>query len=366
MKTQHAVFVFVSLFLGACDPSELQQPQEITLQLPSQPYSYNLPVKDDLPTLGRVLFYDRQLSINNSISCSSCHKQELGFADNVPFSTGFAARLTSRNSMPIQNLNTSIGPIDDTTPGFEPQGFLFWDGRERVLNNMVLKPLINHVEMGVNDLQSFTKKVTGIPYYGDLFTNAFGDVKVTKERVAEALSWFVKSIKSNQTKFDQHVKCGGLVPVLSPLEAEGWHLFLEKYNCNSCHHVQQPTGYSMFGGTFANIGLDKEYSDNGVQSVSKRAGDAGKFKIPSLRNVALTAPYMHDGRFATLGDVIDHYKTGIANHPNLDIRLRNSDNSPRRIPITDTEKQALITFLHTLTDPNMIGDPKLSSPFKTN
>ena len=369
MKTLHAaIALFVSLFLAACDTTELQQAKEVTLQLPAQPYSYSLGVKDDLPTLGRVLFYDRQLSINNSISCSSCHKQELGFADNVRFSTGFAARLTSRNSMPIQNLNTAIGiPWGSSiAPAFGTEGLLFWDGRERVLNNMVLKPLINHVEMGVNDLQSFTKKVTGIPYYGDLFTNAFGDANVTKERVAEALSWFVKSIKSNQTKFDQHVKCGGIAPVLSRLEAEGWHLFLEKYNCNSCHQVQQPTGYSMFGGTFANIGLDKEYTDNGVQSVSNRAEDAGKFKIPSLRNVALTAPYMHDGRFATLGDVIDHYKTGIADHPNLDIRLRNTDNSPRRIPITDTEKQAIITFLHTLTDPNMIGDPKLSSPFKTN
>lgn len=379
MKTQHALFMFVSLFLGSCNTSELQQGQEITLQLPSQPYSYNLGVKDDLPTLGRVLFYDRQLSINNSISCSSCHKQELGFADNVRFSSGFAARLTSRNSMPIQNLNSNIS-IEPTL--FAIQGSLFWDGRERELNSMVLKPLINHVEMGVNDLQSFTKKITGIPYYEDLFTKAYGDGQVTKVRVAEALSWFVRSIRSNQTKFDQHVKSvGGIFPfpkpnnpvptpvpsnVLSSLEQEGWHLFFEKYNCNSCHQVQQPTGYSMFGGTFANIGLDKEYADNGVQSVSMKPQDAGKFKIPSLRNVTLTAPYMHDGRFATLDDVINHYKEGINDHPNLDQRLRNSDGSPRRISITDNEKRAIIAFLQTLTDPNMISDPKLSNPFKTN
>ena len=122
----------------------------------------------------------------------------------------------------------------------------------------------------------------------------------------------------------------------------------------------------MFGGTFANIGLEKEYKDNGLQAVSKQPLDAGKFKIPSLRNVALTSPYMHDGRFATLGDVIDHYKDGIVDHPNLDQRLRNKDGSPRRFAITDNEKQAIIAFLFTLTDSNMTSDVKLSDPFKVN
>ena len=384
MKVRHAQWVLLLFFFtAACDREELPQAKEVTLQLPAQTYAYNLgSVKDDLPTLGRVLFYDRQLSINNSISCSSCHKQALGFADNVRFSTGFAARLTARNSMPIQNLNSFFTPgliPIDPPPGFGTEGALFWDGRESVLNSMVMKPLVNHVEMGVNDLESFIKKVNGISYYKALFTKAYGDGQVTQERVADALSWFVRSIHSTQTKFDQHVLVvGGILPfpqpnhpsapstVLSDLESQGWHLFFEKYNCNSCHQVQQPTGYSMFGGTFANIGLEKEYKDNGLQAVSKQPLDAGKFKIPSLRNVALTSPYMHDGRFATLGDVIDHYKDGIVDHPNLDQRLRNKDGSPRRFAITDNEKQAIIAFLFTLTDSNMTSDVKLSDPFKVN
>jgi cytochrome c peroxidase len=374
MKTKHAfAVVVVALLLANCAPTELDQAKVVTLELPAQPFKYEVGVDDNLPTLGRVLFYDRQLSINNSVSCSSCHKQELGFADNVKFSSGFAAKMTARNSMPIQNLAFFGGAVPFDSKDFfisKPTQHLFWDGRETNLNTMVMKPLVNHVEMGVNDIESFTKKVSGIPYYKDLFAKAYGDANVTSERVANALGQFVQSIRTNHTKFDASgiafngdMIAPGTFSRLSPLETEGWRLFLQKYNCNSCHQIQTPNGYVM-AGTFANIGLDRQYADNGLSGVTKIDQDAGKFKIPSLRNVALTAPYMHDGRFATLGEVIDHYKNGIADHPNLDNRLKNFDGTPRVMPITDKEKEALIAFLHTLTDNVMLSDPKFSNPFK--
>jgi cytochrome c peroxidase len=368
----------VGLLLANCAPTELNEARIVSLELPAQPYNYDTG-GSNLPTLGRVLFYDRALSINNSVSCSSCHKQELGFADNVQFSTGFEAKLTTRNSMPIQNLGNEFVTMDPTNSFIINSTKLFWDGRETELQSMVLKPLINHVEMGVNDIESFTRKVSSIPYYQDLFTKAYGDATVTSARVASALSSFVRNINTKNTKFDEHVRktganlfsvnsvdpAPGFTPnsVLSPLEDQGWKLFLQKYDCNSCHQVQAPSGYVM-AGTFANIGLDRQYSDNGLSGVTRQSRDDGKFKIPSLRNVALTAPYMHDGRFTTLSDVIDHYKNGIANHPNLDSRLRNRDGTARIMDITEEDKTALIAFLHTLTDNSMLNDPRLSNPFK--
>lgn len=149
---------------------------------------------------------------------------------------------------------------------------------------------------------------------------------------------------------------------LTALESRGRDLFFTTYDCNACHQIQNPHGYLMAGG-FSNIGLDAEYADKGVQEFSKRSEDAGKFKIPSLRNVALTAPYMHDGRFNTLDEVLNHYSGGIADNPNLDTRLR-KNGVPMRMEIPEIDKQAIIAFLNTLTDYEMISDKKFSNPFK--
>jgi cytochrome c peroxidase len=299
---------------------------------------------DNVPTLGRVLFYDRQLSVNNSVSCSSCHKQNLAFADNVAFSTGFENRLTARNSMPIQNLGSFFGEA------------LFWDGREQMLTSMVLRPVVNHVEMGITDLDALAAKLSNVPYYRDLFLNAYGSETVTREKIADALANFLTQIRSTNTRLD--------MGQLNALEISGQQLFTSKYDCNSCHQVESPHGYIM-AGTFANIGLDPVYTDDGLQRVSNSSTDAGKFKIPSLRNVALTAPYMHDGRFNTLEEVIDHYSTGITAHPNLDPRLRQPDGAPVAFNISESEKKAIVAFLNSLTDYTMISDPKLSNPFKS-
>lgn len=361
-------FLGLALLCFACASDESTSLKTANLDLPEQPYLYDVGTNDHIPTLGRVLFYDKQLSINNSVSCASCHKQNAAFADNVAFSRGFDNRLTSRNSMPIQNLAGSIfGFMEgDTVPSPLSSSFvgrgstpLFWDGRERELKSMVLKPIGNHVEMGIRDMHDLNTKLAAVPYYKDLFTKAYGSEEVTSEKIAEALSSFLISITSDGTRFDKSLR---EQKPLTALELTGQQLFSTTYNCNECHQVQNPHGYIM-AGTFSNIGLDIQYQDKGLQAVTQRQEDNGKFKIPSLRNVALTAPYMHDGRFKTLDEVLDHYSKGIENNSNLDTRLK-ENGRPKVFDIPEHEKTAIIAFLNTLTDDQMISDPKYSNPFK--
>jgi len=314
------------------------------LNLPQVPYFYgNADVNQ--ATLGRVLFYDKNLSANNSVSCSSCHKQSLAFADNVAFSRGFENGLTRRNSMPIQNLSSFSGAP------------LFWDGREFDLAHMVTRPIVDPVEMGFSDMSEVSRKLQEMNDYKILFSVAFGDDKVTPERIGIALAAFVQSFEAMpfiDTTFSH----------LTGEAKEGAALFFTKYECNGCHRIQEAHGYLQAGtGGFSNIGLDPEYDDNGQGEVTRQAFDNGKFKIPSLRNVALTAPYMHDGRFLTLEEAIDHYSEGIQDHPNLDVRLRDENGAPKVFAITEPEKKALVAFLKELTTHDMIGDVRFSDPF---
>jgi cytochrome c peroxidase len=224
--------------------------------------------------------------------------------------------------------------------------------------------MLNHAEMGVTDLNSIVTNVKSMPYYSNLYLSAFGTTDININNTATALSSFVGSITSQNTRFDLF-NTG--INSLSALELQGQTLFFNKYNCNSCHQTQVLNGYQRGGGTtpgFINIGLDLNYADNGVGALNGNAADNGKFKIPNLRNVALTAPYMHDGRFATLDAVLEHYSHNIMNHPNLDSRLKDG-NQAKQMNISDNDKTAIIAFLNTLTDYTMITDPKFSSPFIT-
>ncbi len=358
--------------------------------LPSVRYNYNnfTDTTNAISTLGRVLFYDRQLSINNTISCASCHKQSAGFSDNARYSPGFEMKLTTRNSMPVQNLGanpflfmdafSSKGSLGNTAPSntFKPANptnspffggqHFFWDGREQSLERLILQPVGNHIEMGITDIQALTEKLARSPYYAPLFTDAFQSPEITPERISKAVTTFISSINTTNTRFDQHNMSfvqKETTSSLTSLELEGMMLFDTKYDCNSCHQVTSPSGY-IFAGTFSNIGLDAEYKDNGLQLSTKNSSDAGKFKIPSLRNIAFTAPYMHDGRFQTLEEVIDHYSNGIADHPNLDDRLRDASGQAKIMNISEHEKKAIIAFLHTLSDESVLKDPKFSNPFK--
>ena len=296
--------------------------------------------------LGRVMFYDTHLSVNNSISCASCHKQANAFADNVAISPGFENKSGTRNALPIQGLtNFSI---------------LFWDGRDSSLSSMVFMPVLNHVEMGMSDINALVNRVSSESYYADLFTSAFGDQTVSAERISEALSNFVSSINSTGSRFDMFMQGQG---TLNSLETQGMNLFVSKYNCNGCHRVDAINGYDNTA-EFANIGLDVNYADNGLGIITKQPSDNGKFKVPNLKNVALTAPYMHDGRFATLNDVLDHYSHGIANNSNLDPLLRSVNGQPLQMNIPDNDKTAIIAFLNALTDYSAVTNSDFASPFK--
>lgn len=300
-------------------------------------------------TLGRVLFYDKRLSANNTISCSSCHQAEHGFSDPNRFSTGFAGGHTSRNSMGLTNARYYLR-----------QNF-FWDERAATLEDQVLLPIQNSTEMGLT-LTELVTKIQAEPYYATLFTNAFGNSTVTTDRISKALAQFVRSIVSGSSKYDQGVPLG--FSNFTASENRGRGLF-GAAGCAACH------GSDNFvpGNLIFNNGLENPYVDKGLGAVTGLTSDEGFFKVPSLRNIELTAPYMHDGRFATLEQVVEFYNSGVVNHPNLSPPLRNPPGSPgagqpRRLNLTADNKADLVAFLKTLTDTSITTDVKFQDPFR--
>jgi len=310
-------------------------------------------LSDKSVTLGRVLFYDKKLSINNTISCGSCHKQELAFADNVSFSAGFGNAFTTRNSMSILN------PVNNNN--------MFWDSRAASPLELSLMPVFNHIEMGMESDAMLVTKLSKTSYYGQLFEEAYGDRTISRERISKAITQFVNCMFSKESKFDKGLM--NSFKDFTPIELYGKELFFSNnLRCSECHAGSNFSAPDFVGGPYgesgnasenpkgtANIGLDVVYKDNGK-------GD-GKFKIPSLRNIELTAPYMHDGRFKTLDEVINHYSHGIQNHPNLDEKFR-VNRQAKRLNLSENDKIALISFLKTLTDHNLTSNPKFSDPFK--
>jgi len=296
-------------------------------------------------TLGRVLFYDRNLSANNTVSCATCHHQDKGFSDGLAFSLGFDGGFTGRNSMAIVNTNY--------------QRRFFWDERALSLEQQVLMPIQDPIEMGM-DLVDLEEKLGQLTYYAPLFEAAFGDSVITSNRIARALSQFLQSIRSFKSKYDQ-----GFNNNFADFTAEetmGMDMYFNgSFNCNNCHTTQN------FGGVTNEInGLDLTYTDPGKGGVNGNPEDHGNFKTVTLRNIELTAPYMHDGRFQTLEEVIDFYSTDIQAHPFLDDRLAidgTTGGPPKQFNFTPAEKAALIAFLKTLTDHELVNNPIYSNPF---
>ncbi|MFM7105248.1 MAG: cytochrome-c peroxidase, partial [Flavobacteriales bacterium] len=251
------------LLFAACQ-KEVPSPQKRLPLLPDQPYSYNTPpansffnpfgdsaVNNDVATLGRVLFYDTQLSHNNSGSCGSCHRQINGFADPRNFSMGFENGLTGRNTQTIVNTGTQTG--------------FFWDLREKTLDHMVLQPIANHIEMGVTDTLELENRVKSRRYYKELFTKAFGSEDITTKKIGLALAQFVISIVSVSTRYDvgrmQTQDNRVNFPNFNEQENLGRHLFFSKFPCSQCHG-----GVNLDGSLSApkNIGLERDYLDNGM------------------------------------------------------------------------------------------------------
>jgi cytochrome c peroxidase len=324
-------------------------------------------VTDAKAKLGRVLFYDPKLSINNKISCGSCHHQDKAFADGERVSMGFEGAVTSRNSMAIIN------------PAMSHSG-LFWDRRKSSPRELSLQPVVNHIEMGMEDLKLLEIKLSGIDYYPQLFTEAYGNPMITRDKISDAMAAFMRAMITWDSKFDAGLKIG--FSNFNAEEKHGMELFLGKQQdingnvfhieeglCGGCHsapmfndgrsqfsNISAYTDNSTGNGLGVNIGLDKVSKDKGT-------GD-GSFKIPSLRNVELTAPYMHDGRFSTLEEVVEHYNSKVQPAANLHSRLRDENGKPKKLNLSEADKKALIAFMKTLTDKQFIQDPKFSDPFK--
>lgn len=314
------------------------------------------PTTDNGATLGRVLFYDTNLSANQTISCASCHQQENGFSDSRVLSVGFAGGTTRRHSMGLTNAV------------WYDRGKFFWDERAATLEEQVLMPFQDEVEMGMT-LEEVVSAVESQSFYPELFNKAFGSTEVTADRISKALAQFIRSMVSVNSKYDIG-RAGVTIPTVNfsnftDSENNGKRLFFQPksvggLSCVGCHSTE--AFINPDAGT-TNNGLDAESTDDlGVFEAIPNPAFLGTFKVPSLKNVELTAPYMHDGRFATLEEVVEHYNSGVKNHPNLNSSLID-DGEPQRLNLTEQEKRDVVNFLKTLTDETMMNDVKFSDPF---
>jgi cytochrome c peroxidase len=303
--------------------------------------------------LGRVLFYDFRLSANNTVACASCHIQQHGFSDPEVLSNGFDGGKTGRHSMALTNAT------------YYSRGRFFWDERASTLEKQVLMPIQDSIEMGMN-LFDLEVKLGLTSFYAPLFLAAFGDDAITSDRISRALAQFIRSMVSYDSKYDQAFTVGGsdtpdFSAVFSDQELLGLRLFSgvpddnsDSLGCDTCHD----TSAHAADNTHVN-GLDANTS-------ADQGAGGGFFKVPSLRNIAVRAPYMHDGRFSNLAEVIEFYNSGVQAHPNLApaLRRRNSPNGrPVQFNLNQAEKEALVVFLEALTDEAFLVNPIFSNPF---
>jgi cytochrome c peroxidase len=277
--------------------------------------------------LGKKIFFDKQLSSDGTISCNSCHAQTHGFADhNVSFSLGVNGAIGSRNSPSIANMIWSP--------------YFMWDGGVNHIEVFSVAPITNPDEMH-ETMSNVLSKLNSNIQYRKLFKEAYGSDLITDQLLLKAITLFMSKIISCNSKYDKMRQ--GKVEYNS-MENEGYDLFKQK--CASCHTEPLFTNYQ-----FINNGIDSVFTDLGRAKITFNNEDRGKFKVPSLRNIELTYPYMHDGRFWSLEQVLNHYRSGIRNSETLHPTLTNG------IEITELEQQKIISFLRTLTDYNLMGDP---------
>lgn len=343
-------------------------PTSFNYAAPALPVSFSVnPIlaEDNMPatnvttdagaTLGRVLFYDRRLSTNQTISCASCHQQAFAFSDPRPLSVGFNGSLGTRNAMGLSNAR------------WYQRKHFFWDERAATLEDQTLQPIQNTNEMGMT-LEALTNRLAAEPFYTNLFAQAFGTTTVTTNLISLALAQFVRSIVSVNSKYDVGVTNN--FTNFTTQENLGRQLFFGQVGnppppCSVCHNTDNFVPTTPLN----NNGLEFPYVDLGVGGVTGVAAQNGLFKVPSLRNIGLTAPYMHDGRFTNLDQVVEFYNSGVVSNANLSPPLRVPTprgaplGAPLRLNLTTAQKAALVAFLNTLTDTNLVTDVKLSDPF---
>ena len=322
----------------------------------------NNPLTKEGVALGRMLFYDTRLSLDSTVSCANCHQQQKAFSDGRKQALGINGRHTDRNAMSLVNMLWS-----------SPRKF--WDGRAASLEEQALQPIQDPLEMGLS-IEKAVMRLSESAEYRNRFRAAFNVSKITGEHIAMALAQFQRTLISQDSKYDKFLR-GELQ--LTEMESRGMQSFfthpdpsinLRGSNCGDCHRNFLTDGFNTGFDGFANNGLEEGQNlEDGLYAVTGKLADKGKFKVPSLRNIALTAPYMHDGRFSTLEEVLDHYNDHIKESATLDVLIRDASNQPREpgdpiaLKLTEQDKKDIIAFMLTLTDSTFITNEKFSNPF---
>ncbi|MFT4526192.1 MAG: cytochrome c peroxidase [Granulosicoccus sp.] len=327
--TRYTVLLLAVTALGCAKEQKLV---EVPAHFPELPVPADNSITQEKIELGRALFYEEALSKDSSVSCASCHLQSLAFSDGKKVSIGVHGATGQRNSPALQNLAYY--------PGF------FMDGGIPTLEMQVEAPIFTEEEMAFSYFEA-SKRLNADEHYLALFQAAFGK-EADAYGITRSIAAFERTMISGNSKYDQFENGKA---TLTENEQKGMDLFFsEKTGCSDCHSGFLFTDFSMI-----NVGLYENYVDTGYARITQKSSDAGKFRVSSLRNVALTAPYFHDGSVETLEEVIDHFNSGGKAHSNKDRRIRPLD-------LSGKERSDLIAFLHTLTDESFIKDPRFSDP----
>lgn len=312
----------------------------------------NNPLTEEGIQLGRFLFWEKKLSRNNTVSCGSCHFPSTSFTDNDQFSSGLNGELTDRNSMVLVNMAWN--------------NKFFWDGRAPTLEAQIFQPIRNPIEMGFTWPEA-EDRIGSDPEYQDMFTAAFGTPCVDSIRISKAIAQFVRTMVSARSRFDRSYRYGELV--LTPSEQRGLELFRAEggdpniypggQNGGDCFHCHGGGLVQFTDFQFHNNGLDTTFSDLGRGGVTGNWYDEGLFKTPTLRNVALSAPYMHDGRFQTLHEVVEHYNSGGHASATLDPLIKFQGVG---LGLSPQDVDDLVHFLEALTDTSFANNPNFQDP----
>ena len=352
MNVKNLLLFFLILIIMSCSnqdtdleeeyvpvPFSLKIPELFQQKLIDPLIPNNNPLTEEGVALGKKLFFDKKLSGNNTQACATCHKPQNSFTDDTRFSDGIEGVFGVRNSMPLINLAWNFSDR------------FAWDGKELGLERQALEPVMNPIEMHSN-WSNVVTRLEQDPEYPILFSRAFGTSSIDSTLVAKAIAQFERILISGNSKFDQYLLGNA---TLSLQELNGFAVFMdeEKGDCFHCHGSDNNPLWT--DNKFHNNGLDASFTDLGLGAVSGDPNDNGKFRSPTLRNLTFTAPYMHDGRFATLEEVINHYSEGLELSTTIDPLMKKV--SQGGVQLSAEEKIALKAFLLTLTDFEFINNP---------
>lgn len=350
--TQKSIYLFSLLFLlMSCSSKEeienVYTPVQVNLKIPeifqqkliAPVVPTNNPLTEEGIALGKKLFFDPILSKNNTQSCASCHDPKNAFIDDARFSEGIDGKLGTRNSMPLFNLAWNFD-----------ERFM-WDGKELSIERQAFSPVRNPIEMH-SDWKNVAKKLQEHTEYPTLFQQAFGISKIDSTLVTKAIAQFERTLISGNSKFDQYLL--GKAELTSE-ELNGFNVFMDEArgDCFHCHGSDNNPLWT--DNQFHNNGLDETFTDLGLGTVTGDPNDNGKFKSPSLRNLAFTAPYMHDGRFTTLEEVINHYSEGLKQSSTIDPLMKKVNQGG--VQLSNKDKADLKVFLLSLSDNDFINNP---------